>query len=362
MSDGPGLTGPSASTSVLSTAGSADDPGRSGSGAFEPSFAAAVEELRKAVATGGRVLFVAHVNPDGDSLGSAIALALAIRRLGGRASVSFDADPFEVPRTLRFLPGQEVLVAPADLAPSPDLVVTLDASSKARLGSLAAFLSGSCSIVVDHHPSNPRFGDINVVDTDAASTSVLAIRMIDALGVELDADIATAVYTGLATDTGSFRFAATTPAVHELAARLLRTGIRPDLIGRELWDTHRFGYLKLLGVVLDRVRLEPEFDLVWSWCGQSDLAAFGLDYDEIEGLIDTVRTAAEAEVAIVCKQDGEVWKVSVRSKGRVDVGAICTALGGGGHRFAAGISSAAPLEAVMDVFRDALVRAPRLPE
>ncbi len=324
------------------------------------SLAEAVRALRGAVDSGGGILLLAHVNPDGDSLGSAIALGLALRRLGASPRVSFDADPFVVPRTLRFLPGQDLLVAPGDLGDSPELVVTLDAGSEERLGCLARRLAVPRCIVVDHHASNTLFGDINVVDIEAASTSVMVVRIIDALGVELDQDIAAAVYTGLVTDTGSFRFAATTPAVHELAARLLATGIRHDLIGRTLWDTHRFGYLKLLGQALERARLEPEFDLIWTWCTEADLRVAGIGYDEIEAVIDTVRTVSEAEVAVVCKQDGDVWKMSVRSKGAVDVGAVCTALGGGGHRFAAGISSSAPLETVMRVFREELTRAPRL--
>lgn len=331
-------------------------------GAGQDEFAAAVRALRSAADVGGRVLLLAHVNPDGDSLGSALALGLALRRLGARAWVSFDADPFVVPRPLGFLPGQDLLVAPGDLDgdPSPSLVVTLDAGSAERLGCLARRLRGSHSLVVDHHPSNTAFGDVNVVDPEAASTSVVVMRLIDALGVDLDRDIAAAVYTGLVTDTGSFRFAATTQAVHELAARLLATGLRPEPISRALWDTHRFGYLRLLGAALTRARLEPEFDLVWTWCAEADLREAGIGYDEIEAVIDTVRTVAEAEVAVVCKQAGGLWKLSVRSRGAVDVGALCTDLGGGGHRFAAGVSSSASLEATMGRFRERLVRAPRL--
>jgi phosphoesterase RecJ-like protein len=346
--------------SGTTAAGSDNPPARTSAPRDEADLGPAVRALRDTVATGGGILLVAHVNPDGDSLGSALALGLALRLLDAHVRVSFDADPFVVPRTLRFLPGQDLLVEPAAVVDRPDLVVSLDAGSAERLGRLARVAAASRTVVIDHHASNTRFGDINVVDVGAASTSVMVVALIDRLGVPLDADMAAAVYTGLVTDTGSFRFAATTPDVHRLAARLIATGIRHDLISRALWDTHRFGYLRLLGEVLSRARLEPEHDLVWTWCGEADLRAVGIDFDEIEGVIDTLRTTAEAEVAIVCKQDGDVWKVSVRSKGAVDVGALCTALGGGGHRFAAGISSTAPLEALMSVFRDALARAPRL--
>ncbi|AEH10916.1 MULTISPECIES: DHH family phosphoesterase [Protofrankia] len=323
----------------------------------------AVEAILSAVQGGESILLVAHVDPDGDSLGSAIALGLALRTLGSRASVSFDSDPFVVPRSLTFLPGQDLLVPPALVPATPDLVVTLDAGSLGRLGALGRVATRARRmVVIDHHASNTRFGDINVIDADAASTSVMITDVIDALGVELDHDLAVAIYTGLVTDTGSFRYAATTPVVHQLAARLLATGIRHDLITRTVWDTHRFGYLRLLGELLGRARLEPEHDLVWTWCAFPDLTRAGLTLDEIEGVIDIVRATAEAEVAVVCKQGAdEVWRVSVRSKGAVDVGAVCTELGGGGHRFAAGLTSSNPLEQTLDSLRDALVRAPRLP-
>ncbi len=331
--------------------------------AVGPQWDRAVEAIRSAVQGGESILLVAHVDPDGDSLGSALALGLALRTLGAHVSVSFDSDPFVVPRSLTFLPGQDMLVPPSLVPATPDLVVTLDAGSLPRLGALGRVATRARRmVVIDHHASNTRFGDVNLIDPDAASTSVMVTEVIDALEVELDHDLAVAIYTGLVTDTGSFRYGATTPDVHRLAARLLATGIRHDVITRTVWDTHRFSYLRLLGDLLGRARLEPENDLVWTWCAFSDLTGAGLTLDEIEGVIDIVRTTAEAEVAVVCKQDADdVWRVSVRSKGSVDVGAVCTALGGGGHRFAAGLSSSESLERTVEVLRGALLQAPRLP-
>ncbi|WP_163546987.1 DHH family phosphoesterase [Candidatus Frankia nodulisporulans] len=318
--------------------------------------------LRETVAAGEEILLAAHVAPDADSLGSALALGLALRRLGARVRVSFDAEPFAVPRTLRFLAGQELLVDPAAIGVAPYLVVTLDADSPARLGRLAAAATapGTRTVVIDHHPSNTRFGAVNLVDSTAAATSVLAVDVIDALGVPLDVDMAAALYAGLVTDTGSFRSAATTAAEHRLAARLLETGIRHDLISRDLWDDHPFGYVQLLGSVLGRARLEPEHDLVWSWCEQRDLLAAGLAPDEIQGFIDILRSVSDAEVALICRQDSTGWNVSVRSRGGLDVGAVCVTLGGGGHRLAAGFRSTAELVPLMDQVRAALAPATAL--
>jgi bifunctional oligoribonuclease and PAP phosphatase NrnA len=344
----------------------ADLVGRGGAAADEASAQRELERtlaaLRGAASERATVVLLAHVKPDGDSLGSAIALGLTLRTLGARAVVSFDADPFVLPRALRFLPGQDLLVEPPLVPTVPDLAVTLDAGSLERLGTLRRIIERARrTVVIDHHPSNTRFGDINHIDTTAASTSMLVVDLIDALGTQLDADIAAAVYAGLITDTGSFRYAATTPAVHLLAARLLSLGIDHAGISRTLWDTHRFAYVRLLGEMQLRARLEPEHDLVWTSCTAAERAAAGIEFDEMEGAIDGIRSTAEAEIAVVCKQDSDgAWIVSVRSKGAVDVGAVCTSLGGGGHRFAAGLTSAGSLEETMSRLRDALDRAPRL--
>ena len=151
----------------------------------------------------------------------------------------------------------------------------------------------------------------------------------------------------------AFKYAATTPSVHLLAARLIETGIRHDLIARAVYDTARFAYVQLLGEVLSRVQLEGQ--LVWTSVSADDLRKHDLGMDEIEGVIDVIRVAEEAEVAAVVKQELDgVWKVSMRSKGAVDVGGLCESLGGGGHRFAAGFTSPVDLDATLELIRSAL--------
>jgi phosphoesterase RecJ-like protein len=314
----------------------------------------------------GEVVLACHVNPDADAVGSMLALTHLLRRRGTRAYPSFSA-PFELADSLAGLPGVDLLVPPDQVPTAPALLVTLDTGSADRLGSLAPLVDSAAEVlVVDHHASNTRYGTLNLVDPDAAATAVLAEELVTRLGVELDVDIAACLYAGLVTDTGSFRFASTTPATHELAARLLRTGIRHDLITRRLLDTHPAGWLRMVGAALSRARLEPDevggLGLVWTHTTLADLAAAGLAPDQAESVIDLVRTAAEAEVALVCKQaPGGGWTVSMRSKGRVDVSAAAVALGGGGHRFAAGFSSAADLAATVAAARAALAAAPRRP-
>lgn len=314
------------------------------------------------------VALACHVGPDGDALGSMLGLGAALRGLGKQVVASWGGEPFEVPAAYSFLPAQDLLVHPAQFPAAPPLLVTLDTGSPDRLGSLADRVgSAGCTVVVDHHASGAPYGAVRVVDTSAAATAVLVEQLLQRLGVPLTPDVATALYTGLVTDTGSFKYSATTPAVHELAARLLATGIRHDLITRAVYDTAPFAYLGLLGGVAARAALEPDaargLGLVWSTVPAEALAAAGLGLADVEGVIDVVRTAQEAEVAVVLKADplGGGWKVSTRSKGAVDVGLVCTALGGGGHRFAAGFSSTLPADRVLAELRAALATAPHLP-
>jgi phosphoesterase RecJ-like protein len=312
------------------------------------------------------VVLACHVNPDADAVGSMLALAHVLRRRGARVLPSFSA-PFELADSLAGLPGVDLLVAPESVPAAPALLVTLDTGSADRLGSLAPLVDTAAEVlVVDHHASNTRFGTLHLVDAAAAATAVLVEELVRRLDVALDADIAACLYAGLVTDTGSFRFASTTAETHELAARLLRTGIRHDLITRRLLDTHPAGWLGMVGAALARARLEPAaaggLGLVWTETRLAELTAAGLGPDQAESVIDLVRTAAEAEVAMVCKQAlAGGWTVSMRSKGAIDVSAAAVALGGGGHRFAAGFSSDADLDATVAAARAALDAAPQLP-
>ncbi|MFD9127438.1 bifunctional oligoribonuclease/PAP phosphatase NrnA [Kitasatospora sp. NPDC059571] len=320
-------------------------------------------EWQRVVAAIGRAAsidLICHINPDGDALGSALAAGLALRGLGYEVRVSFGDDPQIVPESLSFLPGQELIVPASAVPDVPELVLCFDVASESRLGLLhAKAFAAPVLVVLDHHASNPGFGTHRLIDPGAPATAVLVDELLRRLGVELDQALATCLYTGVATDTGSFKYAGTTPATHELAGRLLATGIRHDLISRQLWDTSSFGYLKVLGAALERAVYEPEAadgrGLVWTWVPYQDLALFGVTVEEIEGLIDVLRRPAEAEVALVLKQDPDgTLRGSCRSKGAIDVAEVCTALGGGGHVFAAGFSVRDEVAAVVARFRAAL--------
>jgi phosphoesterase RecJ-like protein len=324
------------------------------------------DEAVRLLAGARQVVLACHMGPDGDALGSMLALGLALRSRGAEVFCSWGEPELRVPVSLAMVPGQELLVPPAELPAAPELLVTLDTGSLDRLGLLQAQAAKAADVlVIDHHASNTGFGTVHLVEVTAAATAVLVAELVDRLDVPLDRAIATGIYAGLVTDTGSFKYISTTPAVHRLAARLLETGLRHDLLARALYDTNPFGYVRLLGAGLSRVQLDGAaaggLGLVWTWTTAEDLERYGVDVSEIEGMIDIVRTAEEAEVALVAKGDADgTIKVSMRSKGQIDVGAICVGLGGGGHLYAAGFTSYDDVPTTVARVAAALAVAPHL--
>lgn len=285
------------------------------------------------------VALACHVGPDGDALGSMLGVGLALRAHGVQVVASFP-EPYSVPRSLRFLPGQDLLVAPTAMPAAPPVMIAFDAGSIDRLGSLVpAARAAGALVVIDHHASGEVFGTHPLVDDTIAASVVIARELLARFPLPLTPEIATCLYTGLVTDTGRFAFRNTTPAVHELAAELLGAGVDQDMVARELYATQPFGYLKVAGRALDRLTVH-DGGFIFAWITLADLAEAQISPDEAEGLIGLVRKADAYDVAVVMREqnDGH-YKVSMRSKGDTDVGALCKARGGGGHMLAAGYTS-----------------------
>lgn len=298
------------------------------------------------------VTVLCHRAPDPDTVGSGLALAIVLARRGVDVRVSFDG-PAGIPDSMREMPGREHLVPADAVHEAADLVVAVDCGGRERLGDLAGCLDRArSSLVIDHHLSNTRFGDVNVVDPGAVSTTAVLADLFDEWGIPIDAELAKPLYAGLVSDTGSFKWA--TPASHLLAHRLLATGIDGSSITRELLDTHPFGWLPMLGTVLKSARLLPYVGghgLVYAVVTLDD--ARDLRPAEVESVVDIVRTVGDADVAAVLKQTIDGWAVSLRSRATVDVSRIAVALGGGGHRHAAGYSCTGD---VSDVLRALVAR------
>ncbi len=302
------------------------------------------------------VAIACHVNPDADALGSLLGLSVYLRSRGTETVGSFGNDPFELPRWTRMLPGIEALVEPAKFPKEPDLMVTCDTASIDRLGMLAASASKARELIwIDHHISNEGLGTIPLVDGKASSTCELVSRLIDAMGGGMTAETATCLYAGLVTDTGRFQYAAVRPETLELGAALRRFDFDHARLVQTLYEDNGTAYLRLLGTALRRLVLEAHDDMVWTYLTQADLAEAGVEPNEADDLIDVIRTAREADVAALVKQqrDGR-FKVSMRSRGDHDVQAIASAFGGGGHRLAAGYTSKHGMTETVERLKSAL--------
>lgn len=320
-------------------------------------------EALNAISVAKQVLLVAHVTPDADALGSALAIALALQSAGKSVQVSVGEPDFVVPQSLEFLPGVELVVAPEQISVA-DLVISCDTSSDERLGILAQVLhEASSSIAIDHHASFTGFGKIHLVDPQAAATAELALTLIDMLEVELTQEIAACLYAGLVTDTGSFKFQGASGETLRIAARLFDTGIDHSAIARLLFDDEPFEALTMMGTALRNAVLVSEavngLGLVYTTIGtdqRGDLPELAM-----ERVIDVLRRTSEAEVAAVFKQsDDGIWKGSLRSKSVINVGAVATALGGGGHRFAAGYTGTENIDELIAELTAQLASAPKI--
>ena len=310
-----------------------------------------IRRAAEAVAAAGEVAVACHVSPDGDALGSALGLAHAAAAAGKGAVASFGS-PFAVAAQYDFL-DLGPLVPPGEFPAAPELMVVVDVAAPDRLGELAGPASRAGTVVViDHHGTNPGFGHIAVVDPASASTAQLVYHLIRRLAWPIDRRVATALLTGIVSDTGRFQYSSTDGSVLRIAARLVEAGARPDEIGQRVYEWLPFGYLQVSGAVLARARLEG--GLVWSVLYQADQARAGVGPEDLDLLIDGLRVAREAEVAVLVKEATGGWKVSLRSRGAVDVGAIAAASGGGGHHNAAGFDAGGDLESVMTAIRERL--------
>jgi len=296
-----------------------------------------------------------HIGPDGDALGSALAFAHAARGAGKQAVVAF-GEKFVLPDAYAFLDTTPVVDA-ADLPAEAEVMVVFDVGVPSRLGSLAGYAAkAERLLIVDHHP-NPEegFGDIQVIDTGAGAAAQLCAYLLKDLGWVIDETVGRCLLTGIVTDTGRFQYSSTDGDIMRIAAELLDVGVRPEIIGQAVYESVPFGYLSVSAAVLGRAVLEEDLGLVWSILYKADIEEAGIGSEDVDPLIDDLRIAREAGVAVLLKEVEGGFKGSMRSRGSVDVGSIAASEGGGGHHNAAGFTVSDSIEAAMERIR-ALLR------
>lgn len=281
-----------------------------------------------------RFLVACHENPEGDAIGSELALALALRKMGKTATV-LNADP--VPGNLLFLPGADTVVFEAD-GSGYDVAVVLDCGSPERTGRVAPELR-KCPLLVniDHHRTNGDRGELSLVDPDAAATGLLIHRVLSAMGYDIGLDVATNIYVAILTDTGSFHYGSSSPEAFEVAGEMVRRGVDPWAVAERVYETQSAQRLRLLGRVLGSLEISAGGKVASITTMRETLREFASGKDALEGFINYPRSIVGVEVAVSFREEeGGVFRVSFRSKGRVDVSAVAARFGGGGHRNAAG--------------------------
>jgi len=264
--------------------------------------------------------------------------------------------PPPLPEMYAWLPGYDRIVERPPAGADPQLVFFFDAGNMERSGSSVRHIASHATIVnVDHHQTNEMFGDLNVIDSEAAAVGEMVVDMLDSYGYPITPGIATNLYTALMTDTGGFRHENTTAHVLEYAARLARLGANPGEIAGNIYKSRPLTTLKLDALSLAEMRVEAGGRLIWSSVTRAMLKEAGAVMAESEGIIDNLNSIEGLELAILFKEVGpRLTKISVRSRGRVDAAALAGSFGGGGHLRAAGAEIPEPVpEAVRLVLKAA---------
>lgn len=301
---------------------------------------------------------LSHVRPDGDALGSQIAMGLALQKLGKKIKVWNEEGLLE---KFSFLPGGELVSFPPNEPENFDVVLALDTATRQRLGDnvLAAVGSAKVWINIDHHPSNPRYGDLVHIDPIAPATGQILFELLQSQDLPLDESIAENLFAAISTDTGSFQYQNTTARTFEIAADILRCGIKVGALSQKLYESYPRRRIELLRVLLDRMRFDADGKVASFSLPLATANELGVIPEDNEGLIDHLRAIQGVIIAIFFEEleDSKV-RVSMRSKDeRADVCAICVSFKGGGHKLAAGARVPGALDDVAKRVTEAAVEA-----
>ena len=295
-------------------------------------------------------LVVSHVQPDGDAVSSTAAVGWMLERLG-KSFLMMNEGP--VPSRLHGLWRCEDIAGCGEGAPARQYryAIAVDCADFERLGTVRSWLAPDCQLLnIDHHATNDGFGAVNLVKPDAAATAEILYELHQHMNLPLEPEVATAFYTGLLTDTGGFRYANTSPRAMEIAADLLRAGVRGAELAELLLERMSIGQMRMIQRGLSRLQFSEDSRVSWLWVTSEDLEETGASNEDLEGLVNYPRNIEGVEVGILFKENGvKSVKASMRSGGIVNVAEIARSLGGGGHARAAGVRLTIPLADAMDL-------------
>jgi phosphoesterase RecJ-like protein len=312
-----------------------------------------LQKIVEAVRAGRRFVISSHARPDGDAIGSEMAAAYALRALGKQVRVvNVDAPPAPFLQ----LPGvREIEVAP-EASGEFDVSIIMECSSLARTG--VSGLDRATVINIDHHPGNSSYGHFNWFDGTAAACGEMVFDLVTALDAPLTREVATHIYVAILTDTGSFHFSSISPRTFDICRAALVAGVDPVQIARYVYDSNSLGRLKVFGAVLNRLHIDATGHVAALYLDDAMLREAGGTYDDTEGLINEPLTVKDIQAVVFFKRvEGDQYRVSLRSKGAVDIATIAKEFGGGGHKNAAGCSASGPFETLQRLFVEKIQRA-----
>ena len=299
------------------------------------------------------VLIASHTNPDGDAIGSLLAVGLALDSLN-KKTVLFNES--SIPAVYRFLPFVELIEHEIKDSYAFDTAVILDCGNIQRLGKYSETISRIPVIInIDHHVTNTRFGTCRLIDVSACSTAEIAYGIIKKLGIRINHAIATSIYTGILTDTGSFRFSNTNRTAFTICEEMIGCGVKPYEVARHVYGTYSLGRIRLLNLALDSIEISENRKLSMMTVTQDMIEETGTQPEDVDGLINYVRRIEDVKLAALIHEakinshgsNGlKNFHVSLRSDGSVDVASIATSFGGGGHSNAAGFDIETTLDAI----------------
>jgi len=330
-----------------------DPAGRPSAAVVPPLSESLVARIRSEILARPRFLLTSHSRPDGDSIGSQLAMAYALAALGKEA-IAVNADP--APPPLRAFPGVADIRIATHVEGDFDAAIIMECGDLARTG--VAGLDRFFVINIDHHPGNTGYGQINWFDAEAAACGEMVFDVIRALGVPLSPEMATHIYLAILTDTGSFHYSSISPRTFEICRDCLEAGVDPVLVARNVYDSNNMGRLKLFGAVLSAMQIDATGRIAIVYLDHEMAREAGGTYEDTEGLINLPLTVKEIQAVVFFKQDdGEHYRVSMRSKGDIDIGAVAKSFGGGGHKNAAGCSVSGGIDALQKTFVEKIEEA-----
>ncbi len=304
-----------------------------------------LEKIESTIQNNRRFFITSHIRQDGDNIGSQLALYHALVGLGKEVAIQ-NADP--VPDTYSFLPGVDRIRISTTVDKNWDVLFVLDAGDLERTGGIRTE-KFACVVKIDHHQSQKPFADISYVRQDASSTCEMVYDLIKSMKLTINQDIATNLYTGILTDTGSFRFSNTNARVFEITSDLVRTGADPEDIARRIYEQNSIGRTRMLGECLAGLELLEDGKIAVMKLDEKMLHRNGCQPWETENFINHALSVKGVAVALLFQElSPESYKISLRSQGEVDVAEVAEELGGGGHKCASGCRVKGPLETVKE--------------